>query len=378
MLRSWLFFPVLALVLLTPGVMRAGEGPIALKRGVAVQAELSDQGLALTSSDFEDLRSRGFDFVRLDAVVDPRLIGDAGLDDATLAEFESGVRALIDMRLRVIVGLFPSEGPVHGSARQTVAGLAQMLARVGSDRAALSLSSQVQGRTCNRQDAPNWAAALPGLIGAARDAAPDLSLIVSGHCDDITGLVRIDPAALKDARVMFSFAFFEPEKFTRQGIGDARDVKGVPWPADDVAVDLAMIYTKLLLSAHDLSPEEREVRLAHVRRHISIYLVGEWSERHIQKAFAKVTSWAESHDIPNDRLLLGAFGVASASDERGGALTADRFRWLNAVRRMAEARGLAWTLQSEPGAGVDPVAMEAIGISQAAVLPATGSLPVRR
>lgn len=385
------FLPILATLLLSlPYAAHAEEGPIALARGVGLQAQLTAGHLALTPpgsgprdlktlADLEDIRGRGFDFVRLNVDVDPSAVEEAGLSDTAIAELESSVRALADMQLGVLLNLRPPHGMAASSDayRRTVASAAQLLARAGASRTALLLSSEVQNRACRRIKAPDWEAALPGLIAAARDAAPDLTLVVSGIWDDIAGLARLNPKTLDDSRLVFNFSFFEPERFTRQGVGHAKDVKGVPWPVDDVATDLAMIFTKLLVSAHDISPAERAARIARARRHIAIYMVGDWSDRHIRSQFAKLGAWATKHSIPADRLLLGSFGVVAATDRRGGALAADRFRWLDAVRREADARGLAWALQSY--ANADAIAMDALGMSQSAALPLeTGSVPVRR
>jgi len=390
-LRNGVALPFLTILLvLLSGAARAGEAPLALARGLEVQAELTAGNLVLTPAhsgprqvktlgDLENIRARGFDFVRLTVDVDPTAAEEDGLRDTALAQLERGVSTLTDMQLRVLLSLRPSHHLAKDPAayRQTVASAAQLLARAGVSKTALMLSSEVQDRRCRRMEASDWESALLDLIAAVREAAPDLTLVLSGICDDITGLVRLDPATLGDARLIFNFSFFEPKKFTRQGVGFAQDVKGVPWPADDVATDLAMIFTKLLVSARDLSTSEQVTRIAHASRHIAIYMVGEWSERQIHAQFAKLGAWAETHAIPADRLLLGSFGAVAATDKRGGALAADRFRWLDAVRREADARGVAWVLHSY--ADADSVAMDALGMSQSAALPQeTGSLPVRR
>jgi hypothetical protein len=52
----------------------------------------------------------------------------------------------------------------------------------------------------------------------------------------------------------------------------------------------------------------------------------------------------------------------------GGALDADRFRWLNAVRREAEALGVAW-VYTDPSFHEtwrpDPIARKALGLDGA-------------
>ena len=62
-----------------------------------------------------------------------------------------------------------------------------------------------------------------------------------------------------------------------------------------------------------------------------------------RRASIEVRAWAKQNGVPTDRLLLGEFGVTAAQTiGHGGARDADRFAWLDAVRRAAEGLGAAW------------------------------------
>jgi endoglucanase len=361
LLRALCIVLVAPLLLLTGGA-QAGDAPITFARGVSIPT-------GLKTSDLERIKARGFDFIRVHVDPTPLLASDDRKLDEAVARLEETVRRATQTKLKVIVDLQPANRADLSSTRYrpAVSSVAGMLARVGTDRTALKLMDASQDHECQVSEDRQWEAVLTGLIQAAQDGAPDLALVVSGRCNGITGLVTLDPAKLGNDRVIYSFDFYEPRSFTHQGLGQARDVKGVPWPADDVATDLAMIFSRLLVSRDDLTFREHAKRLAHVRRHLAIYIAEGWNEGQIKNRFAELRSWTEKHGVPRGRLLLDGFGAVTPTEDRGGALDADRFRWLAAVRRAAETLGAAWSYWEAPGA--DSVAAEALGMSQRAALP---------
>ena len=365
--RNAIFLRALRIILVAPLLLlaegaQAGEAPITFARGVSIP-------MWLETSDLERIKARGFDFIRVHVDPKPLLASDGSKLNEAVTRLEENVRRATQTKLKVIIDLQPGNQADLSSARYrpAVSSVAEMLARVGTDRTALKLMDASQDHPCQVSEDHQWETVLTGLIQAAQDAAPDLALVVSGRCDGIAGLVKLDPAKLPNDRLIYSFDFYEPRSFTHQGLGQARDVKGVPWPADGVATDLAMIFSRLLLSRDDLTFREHAKRLAHVRRHIAIYIAEGWNEAQIKNRFAELRSWTEKHGVPRDRLLLDGFGAVTPTDDRGGALDADRFRWLAAVRREAEALGAAWSYWETPGA--DSVAAEALGMSQRAGLP---------
>ncbi|MGH6737161.1 MAG: glycoside hydrolase family 5 protein [Methyloceanibacter sp.] len=405
-LAWWLIIPLVLLGLiatLTTGASTnvcASEQPLKLERGVSIHAWLNwaplteagdyrwppyhDLGEWGSAGDFERIKAMGFDFVRLSVDPGPLLSSDGKRRDEAVTRLEESVRAVSKVGLKVVLDLHPvgqvkawsaesiegpADAPMSARYRSVVASVAKMLARVGTDKTALELMNEPQFYPCEGTGGEEWESVLIGLVRAVREAAPGLTLVVSGACGgNITGLTELDPARLDDDRLIYSFHFYEPHSFTHQGVGEARDVKGVPWPADDAATDLAMIFSKLVLSQYDLTAAEHSARLAKVRRHLAIYMEEGWSEAQIKSRFAEVRAWAKQNGIPTSRLLLGEFSALAPNAERsGGALDADRFRWLDAVRREADALGVGWAYWEYTDA--DSVAMEAIGMSQRAALP---------
>jgi hypothetical protein len=301
-----------------------------------------------SEADFARIKALGFDFVRLSVDPGPLFASDGARRDQALGRLEQAVRSVADAGLKVILDLHPvSQVPDWSDAalevpagdkvdlryRNVVAGAAAMLARVGADHAALELRNEPQFYPCDGAGGREWEAVLEGLVQAAREAAPDLTLVVTGACGgNVKGLVQLDPAKLgDDGRLLYSFHFYEPHSFTLQGA--AGSATGVHWPA--AAKDVDRLVAR----------------------------------------FAEVKEWAAQHGIPPSRILLGEFGVTAPHGKSGGASDADRYRWLNAVRKEAEALNVAWAYweysnpygmsltSADDARRPDPVAVKALGLN---------------
>jgi endoglucanase len=406
----WLRSAMLLLMVSLAGMpaARAENGPIALKRGVSIHewrnwSPLTDGGdyrwppyrnlrNGASERDFARIKELGFDFVRLSVDPGPLLAtADARREEAAVALLEQVVRVALHSGLKVVLDLHPvsqSDGITSARYGDVVSSVAAMLAHVGTDFVALELMDEPQVYPCDDAGGAAWEEMLEGLIDSARIVAPDLSLIVSGSCGgNVKGLVQLDPARFADDRLLYSFHFYEPLEFTHQGVAKTRDVKGAPWPADEVAIPLALIYSRLLVSQDaDETANDQAARLTEVRRYLDAYVAGHWDEARLKARFGEVRAWAERHKLPTDRLFLGEFGVMRATDWRGGALDGDRLRWLGAVRHEAEELGAPWAYweYSNPNGmslttydksrQADPIALKALGLAtDTAELP-TGTL----
>jgi hypothetical protein len=189
--------------------------------------------------------------------------------------------------------------------------------------------------------------------------------------------MQLSPAKLGDGRLLYSFHFYEPLPFTHQGVSEAKDVRGAPWPVDRSALARSFADSESLIQ-HDQSlgsPAARAAELANVKTYLQDYASGNWNEEPLKARFEQVREWATKNGVPTSRLLLGEFGVTAAKDGHGGALDSDRFLWLDAVRRAAEGLGAAWCYweYSNPygmslttpdeNRSPDPVAMTALNLA---------------
>lgn len=358
-----------------PANVCAAERTIALERGVSIHEWLNWSPLD-TSGDyrwppyrdidewgsadnFSRIKALGFDFVRLSVDPGPLLASDGAQRDVAVGRLEDAVRAVTESGLKAILDLHPvsqvkawsaasiedaSNPEIRERYRSVVSSLARMLARVGTDKVALELMNEPQYYPCDGSGGREWEAVLTGLVRAARESAPDLTLVVTGACGgNITGLIQLDPSRLDDDRLIYSFHFYEPHGFTHQGTAQSRYVKGAPWPITHNEMELARVYSELLVDDKELNSRERSAKLGEIRRHLVEYAEGDWSEETLRARFGQVRVWAERHGIPGDRLILGEFGAMAETAWRGGALDAHRFLWLDAVRRETDALGAAWS-----------------------------------
>ena len=390
MLRG-LWIGLISLTVCASPLAAAADG-VRFGRGVVLETQLEGGRLTVRVAPdawrtVDDLLTMdwsgtaGFDFVQIS--IDPALFerlahGHLSYGGDEMSEVEQLVRALTEpgrfapaghageAGLGVVLQLPVSgtEAPSASYEREAIMSAAAILQRAPRPRAALALSYGSAHCEEGPSTARDWQQSLASYRQMVRRTAPDLPLVLYGLCNDIPGLVGLDPDLFDDENLIFGFEFFEPKGFTSQGAGPARDVKGLPWPAADVAIDLAMIYSKRLIAEDSVSLSDWTKRLFRVRHHHAVYMAEAWTKARIARRFAEIDAWASRHGIAKDRLLLGAFGVNAARGGRAGALAADRFRWLDAVRRETDALGVPWTFRSH--AEVDSVAIAALDLSHEA------------
>jgi endoglucanase len=357
-----------------PANVCASEGPLQLKRGVSIHEWLNwapltpkgdykwppyrDMAEWGSADDFARIKALGLDFVRLSVDPGPLLASEGTRRDVAVGRLEEAVRAVTNSGLKVVLDLHPvgqvkawspeaiesgSDQAIRDRYRSAVSSVARMLERVGTDKVALELMNEPQYYPCDGSGGREWEAVLTGLVRAAREAAPELTLVVTGACGgNITGLVQLDPGRLGDDRLLYSFHFYEPHGFTHQGTAQSRLVKGAPWPVTENETALSLVYSELLVDEKDPTPAERSAKLAEISRYLDEYAAGGWNEDALRARFGQVRAWAEKNGVPGDRLILGEFGAMAESGWHGGALDAHRFLWLDAVRREADALGAAW------------------------------------
>lgn len=347
------------------GIADAADEPWVSGRGINI-------GACHEVHDLRELDASGFSFVRLAVELESLPLADDAGRPPSIACLGKIARHMPERGLGLIVALKAKSqrnaGP-HSAPkryRDTVRHVAATLGRMGPT-VALELGSAME--TCTAQTMRDWQDWLTRMTSVVRESAPDLTLIVGGACrGDAKSLVQLDPAVLGDRRLLFSFEFYEPVEFTHQGVGTAGDVKGAPWPGDPVAQPLALILSKHVIGQDEtLMRSQWEARVAYVRRYLDRYIGGHWGEARLGARFSEVRAWAERHDIPLRSLILSAFGVTASqtTDKQGGALDADRVRWLEAVKHQAETLGITWVytdLSLHTSWKPDRVARKALGL----------------
>jgi len=311
-------------------------------------------------SEFDRIRSLGFDFIRLTVDPGPLLSSEGAERQEALAVLEAAVRHVTSTGLKVVFNFHPNsqvpafspkriEGPVDAPSilayRQMVADTAQMLVEVGVDKVALEPFNEPAYYPCDDTGTDDWQEVLATQIRAVRAVAADLTIIATGACGgSIAGLTDVDPSGFDDAAILYSFHMYEPHAFTHQREEGGWHA-GLPWPTAGRAREEVVEYLRTAMEMAGLDLITREMALLSVNGTLDRYFAEGWGETQLRERFDAALVWAAAHDIPPQRLFMGEFGViALSANGSSGAFDADRFRYIRAVRTEAERYGMAWSV----------------------------------
>src|SRR5690606_19649205 len=120
---------------------------------------------------------------------------------------------------------------------------------------------------------------------------------------------------------------------------------GLPWPASEGTPEAVREMLGAHMDAAGVPLDAQARQLEAVRGHIDEYFAENWGETQMQARIRQAVDWAARHGIPASRLFMGEFGAMLMSpDGRSGAFDADRLRYLEALRRLAESYGIPWSV----------------------------------
>lgn len=349
---------------------------------------------AMADEELRLLASLGFDFIRL--TVDPSIAiasppDRRGLWSDLVAQtaerfVAAGLSVVVDLHP---VAVNPDYGPEAlmnpadtrpfdaylGVVGLLAARLAPLAEGSGASRIALELMNEptLAGDAGFRR----WQGMMERLHQAAREAAPDLPLVLTGgQWSSARALMRLDPAPFRGSDVLYTFHYYDPHTFTHQGVGRevARHVSDLRWPPRKDDVD-AVLDRALRRIDGDLALQasQREAAATMTRKLLADYLGTAHDPARITADFAAVKDWGARHGIEPGRLLLGEFGAVRP----GASIEAarDRTAWLRAVREAAERQGFPWALwayrgyggmalrEDPPGSSLDKDVVAALGMS---------------
>jgi endoglucanase len=372
---------------LLAGTAHAGE-TIQLKRGLPTDIWLSwpssadltqakfvdvfpEYRRAFRGDEFANARKAGFDFVRLP--IDPAAFlanKDADARKKLLAGVRKAVDEILAADLKVVVDLhsIPRDEPGGFGTAQVVAGGAlfedylKAVADVGaaianypSDKVAFEpINEPTHDCSWDKADSdPDvWPAQLLRMHGVARAAAPKLSLVFSGACwGGADMLVKLDPGALKDNNVLWSFHFYEPHIYTHQGASWTtwyeRHVKDLHFPPDVKQKEAVLQTLKDGIAASDKSDPVKRNMSESAGYDLDLYFDGYAVARSVQ-VFEDVAAWAAKHKIDGSRIFVGEFGVVKP-DAPSERYFKSRHAFYELARTEAEKRGFAWVVWSWAG-----------------------------
>jgi hypothetical protein len=307
----------------------------------ALSAYLSDRALA-------DLRSAGFDFVRL--AIDPAVVSTA----TERAVLIGAIRRIQHHGFSVVVSPHPRDWHLE-TAPAPLREFWQTLAP--------GLRSLDQARTIPEVlnepvfpgDPAAWGVLQHAVLEDIRQVLPAATVVLTGQdWGSINGLLALTPE--DDRNVLYSFHLYDPPELTslaawRPGL-DRTALARLPFPADNPASCAALAETAGDRPTGDV---------------MRYYCTLSWDAARIGASLDRAIAWARQHDI---QLLAGEFGATAALNPPA------RLAWLKTVRDGLETRGIPWALwgyddvmgfaiQPPPGPRprLDPAILAALGLS---------------
>jgi endoglucanase len=291
-------------VVLTRGINITGWFRFPASRDPAVLAAyLSDQALA-------DLRTAGFDFVRL--AIDP--------DVNDTAVLIASIRRMERQGLTVVVSVHPHDWHLETAGDRLRAfwrSLAPALRALDPARTVLEIVIE----PVFPSDPSAWAALQHAVLSDIRQTLPNNTVVLTGHdWGSIGGLLALTPE--DDAHVIYSFHFYDPAELTslaayRPSL-DRASLARLPFPVDDRCEATAA-------AAADHGTEDL------MRYYCSLG----WDAPHVAAPIERAAAWARLHHV---HLLAGEFGASAALNAPA------RLTWLRTARQTFESQGIAWAL----------------------------------
>lgn len=373
----------LALALaLTLAAGLAGAEPVSLKRGLngdlwnnwgsIAELRADPEALAVfpdwrrnvTPEVLAALSEQGFDFIRMPTDPGPALAAGPGAEQDRLIDgMITAVQMGLDADLKVILDLHPlPRGDEVGGIESLlgshfpdyvalVGRIAARLADLPQDRVALELLNE-PSFDCEGVYAgapPKWPGMQARLHAAARTAAPDLTIILTGACwGQANALASLDPGLIADDDVLWTFHSYAPFAYSHQGAvwtdAPVRYLRDLPYPPSLMTPEIARRVI-----------EESAARMAEAEGSADLQAITQGVEAYSQTADSDATyeisvaaAWADRHGIPRDRILMGEFGALHTAS--GVTQPMEWYHaFLAAKRRAAEAAGMGWAVLSWAG-----------------------------
>lgn len=327
-------------------------------------AVFPDWRRTVTPQMFAALAEEGFDFIRLPLDPGPALAYGPGPDQDRLID---GMRAAADLGLaaglKVIIDLHPiPRGEDIGGAESIVGDqfpayvtlvghIAARMSDLPADRVALELLNEpvfdCEGVFAGAP--PKWPDMQARLHAAARKAAPDLTLILTGACwGQPEALVSLDPARIPDDNVLWTFHSYTPFAYTHQGAiwvdPPLRYLGDLPYPPSLMTPEVIAKATAASVARMAAAEGTADAEL--IARWVQDY--ADTPDSATTEEIATAAAWADAHGIPRSHLLLGEFGALHAIDGVNQPM-----EWYHAFLsdkvKAAEAAGIGWAVLSWDG-----------------------------
>jgi hypothetical protein len=324
-------------------------------------------------TDLEALKADGFDFIRMP--VDPLVFLSPQTEsyrDDLFREVLDAARLINKAGLKVIVDLhLMPNGPGRSIGMQSVIGDPKLFAdyldivrRMGLTLAeenphtvAFEFMNEPIIDCETAEGRSEWNGKLKQLFAAARASTTKLTLVLSGGCwSSAEGLSAVDPKAIPDANVLWTFHSYDPFVLTHQGATWAGDfipyVKGMPYPPYDhpKAFSKALAATRARIRK-DAPWARRASLLAYLDEQVATIDTPEKLKATMSRPFETVAEWADRNGISHGDIFLGEFGMIRKEYGSDTLMPAAwRAAYVSDMIHLAESRGFGWSLWSYSGA----------------------------
>jgi hypothetical protein len=327
----------------------------------------------LSEDDLVALKDAGFDFLRMPVDPSPFLsdrtdgfreqLVESVVESARLIN-EAGLKVVVDMHLIPAGG---ERGPGMAEVMDDPAAFDRYLELVRTMAGALSkedsalVAFELMNEPildCEEDNTNNWPDRLQRLYAAARASATRLTLVLGGACySSAEGLAKLNPRAIPDDNVIWTFHSYAPFLLTHQGATWAGDfiqyVTGIPYPPHAVSrAELDSALEAVRRKIRDEAPWlRRDGMLAYLDEQIALMDTKEELDSLIDQPFETVARWARDNGIAAENIYLGEFGMIR--QEYGNAYvvpSASRAAYVKDMIGYAERHGFAWSIWDYGGA----------------------------
>jgi endoglucanase len=329
---------LVAALLLGGNAQAADEPQPAFHRGLALSGWLANAARhPIFEWDFAQIKQVGFDHVRLP--VNPDYFG--------FKVGNKGAKPLVDVRFKAVdiaIDLARKHGlqvilDVHFNDDTTKA----VEKNAGGEDALVALWSDLAKRYKDYPDNvlafelineplyyynnAGYQKFVSRLVAAVRAESPTRWIIIGAtRSSSVETLQELQP--LDDARVMYTFHFYEPYMVTHQGVHGfpgsmLSHFRGVPYPA--------ALADK---PSEQYAPDAPDRALANDE--LEKYRKEGWDYERLNAIMTTAGKWAKAHKA---RVLCTEFGAHRFQPD-----AASRYRWISDARKAMDANNIGWNL----------------------------------
>ncbi|WP_421915856.1 glycoside hydrolase family 5 protein [Mesorhizobium sp.] len=327
----------------------------------------------LKDEDLEALRDAGLDFLRMP--VDPSpFLSDKTLalrDDLYASVLDSvrminraGLKVIVDMHLipaggsrKIGMGEVMSDPQIFDAYVEMTRKMARTLAQEDPTQVAFEPMNEPIV-DCESDGTNLWPERQQRLFAAARSSATRLTLILTGACySSSTALAKIDPKAIPDDNVIWTFHSYDPFLLTHQGATWAGDfipyVTGLPYPLGAVPraeLDATLDTIRARIKAK--APWLRQSGLlAYLDEQVASLDTPDKLLALMDAPFERVEAWAKANGIKPENVTLGEFGMIRQEYGNPYVMPAQyRAAYVKDMIKRAEAHGFSWSVWGYGGA----------------------------